>query len=878
MGKYAALLFCLLLLAIFWIFWVPGIRVASDYHASWSANLVSNISPLTWKEINAADGLGEYIITTLWSQPIHIFFGFLSVMNLTFEIETKIFGLIILLTAFFSIKKLLNFMAVGFWGEITGTLFYLTNSFFVLLFDGGQLSLSLAYGILPLPVLYFLKLSEQNNMRNKVLLTSWLIVLSFIDVRVLYLLGVIFFLYFFLKLVISYKEITRLIKIYIPVFIIAAAFAASVHSYWLLPAFLAKSPALPAGYGRETQIDTLSFSSIAHSLFLQQPHWYKNIFGRVSPPNVEFILIPFLVFLPIFLKRKDFLVAFWLVVALVGVFLSKGSQEPLSEVYPWLFNNVPGFSIFRDPVKFFFLSALSYSVLIGISIGQNVSLAKKTLPILVVLYLVWLVRPVFLGQMTGLLSNPPFVNEFNKLNQQLKDDGTFSRIFWIPNKAPLGFFNSIHPPVDAALALQKRPFASGVKGTYETFNFLREAPFMGEIFDVAGIGYIVYPFLDERRDNLHPDNLKYYYTFFDQLSNRPWLSKINDSSIPILKVKEHQDRFFVTSNVWFVLGSDDIYKEATTSTKLKLSKNALIFVEEFPELGRKMDEFPEAKIILNRKSTLDLAASFIPLSNLIFPAKNLNFDPGVTSGWWKRETSDLIRWRDFLQTKYALDNQDFDLGGGWAVGEGSVKLKIKSEKLKNNKILLARVLESTRSGSLSFAQDGNLIGRVDTKKPGNNIRWFEVGEIKSEGELEIKSSGDINVVNALAVLEKNEWVNYQGKLAKLQGRIVDFDENNAKNSNSPTVTYKQVNPTKYVVNINNLTQTAFLVFSQNYDNLWRMNHQTPLPVYSLLNGFRIEQNGEYLVEFEAQKYVYPGLVISGLTLAVAFVIIKSQYA
>lgn len=883
MNKISVLIFCILILVVYWIFWIPGVRTGTDYHFSQNENVIVTISPFVWKEINIANGLGEYVVSTMWSQPLHTLFGTLALLGMSFEIRTKILMFLVLLISFLSIRSLLKFTNVGIWGEFIGSLFYLTNTFFVLLLDGGQLPLALAYGVLPAVILYFLKLCRFNNFLDKVTLSFYILILSILDIRLLFILTIIFCIYFLLQIIFFRNK--NLIKVYISIFIIPVFFLIGFHFYWLLPSILTRLPSLPAGYGKEVQVDFLSFSNIGHSIFLQQPHWYKNIFGKITNLNIEFIFIPLLVFTSLFLNRRHFITGFWLVVALVGIFLGKGSQEPFSQVYPWLFTNIPGFSVFRDPVKFYFLISLSFSILLAITIKQVIHLRFnnnltnkliKVFPYLVIIYLIWLIRPVYLGQMTGLLSFPIFETEYSNLANKLKQDNNFSRIFWIPVKSPLGYTSSTHPVVEASILSQKRSIAVGIKGTYETFNFLREAPYMGEIFDVAGIGYIAYPFLDSRRDNMHPDNIRYYYTFLNQLSKRPWLSKVENSQIPLFKVKEHQDRFFITPNIWWVIGSDNLYNESTKSANLKLSKNALIFVEEYPDLGNRIDELPQVKIVLNNKTLVDLAASFIKSEFLIFPAKQLGFDPDKTSGWWKREAADLINWRAFLQTKYDIDNQDFDLGGGWAVGEGSLKLKIESKKFKENQILLVRTLESTRSGQLSFYQSDKLVGQINTKREGNeqvpsfgsNIRWFEVGELPYGGELIINSSGEINVVNALAVLDKNEWLRYQDKAKKLEGRVLSFDEVNTNNSNNPTVTYQKINPTKYVVNVSNLTQSAFLVFSQNYDGLWKIDDQTPLPVYSLLNGFKIEKNGQYIVEFEAQKYVYPGLVISGVTVLV----------
>lgn len=873
MNKKFTILISVILFLVLWIFWLPGARVANDYHLPQHTSLVEQIMPWIWRETNVADGLGEYTGITLWSQPLQVVFGTLSALSVSASVQTKILGAMVFIIGFLALSELLQFLSIKGIGKYLGIFFYLTNSYFILLFDGGQISLALAYAISPHVVYLFLKMTEDYTFKGLIYLTFSLLAVSVLDIRFIYLLILIFFFNSIFQIVsrlnYGYKFIRSLLLSGIFVTVVLVAF----HAYWILPSILIKAPQLPQTYERSSQINFLSFSSIGHSLLLQQPHWYKNVFGQVSNLKAEFIFIPVLVFMAPILRRRDKVVGFWLLITAVGIFLSKGSQEPFGQIYPWLFTHIPGFSLFRDPTKFFILVSLSYSILMAITI-QEVSLLKKKYfnlakltPYLILVYSLWLLRPIYLGQMTGLLSPPTYEPEYSKIEKYFSQDNNYSRIFWIPTKAPLGYASNIHPPVEASRLVQKRPFAVGTKGSYETFNFLREAPYVGEIFDIAGIGYIVYPYLDPRRADMHPDNIRYYYIFQDQLSKRPWLSKVNNSDIPLYKVKEHQDRFFIAPNIWWVIGSDSIYSEATKSAKLRLSENSLIFAEEYPGLGNKLDQLPQAKIILNNKTTIDFAASFINSANLIFPAKNLNFEPDQ-SGWWKREAADLIRWRDFLQTKYGIDNQDFDLGGGWAVGEGSLELRIKNSELRKDKILLARVLESTRSGELDFKQGDQTIGKILTKKEGNNIKWFEVGQLIHKGELEITSKGDINVVNALAVLDYNQWENFKNKAEDLQNknRIVEFNSKDTQKA-SASVSYKQINPTRYKVLISGLTGPGFLVFSQNYDGLWKLNGQTSLPVYSLLNGFKIDQDGEYIVEFSAQKYVYWGLIISLITLA-----------
>lgn len=865
MGKFVLILGILLIL--FWPFWTPGIKVATDFHTSSAEYLANNIYPFTWKDSIASVGLGEYTINILWSQPLHSFFGILSLTNLSFEWVEKILGLLCLTGGFFSIWKLLSGLNIGSWGKFVGSFFYLTNTFFILLFDGGQMTLALGYAVLPITILFFL--------RNSIWFTFWLIILSILDIRLIYILGIILVIYIFYSLFVREKINLKRISFNV---IFTSIILVGFHAYWLLPALLVRTPDLPQNYGNASQVDFLSFSTLTHSLFLQQPHWFLNSFGKISSPNPFFVLIPILVF-SAFLKKKDSRVGFWLIIALLGIFLSKGSQEPLANIYSFLFTHIPGFSIFRDPVKFYFLTALAFSVLISISIDSVIEIKKlkKWIALFVIIYLVFLIRPIYIGWMTGMLSIPIYQKEYTDLKKLLIENNP-AIVFWLPSKAPLGFSDQNYPSVDASRLVQKRPFMIGTKGTYENFNFLREAPFMGEIFDVSGIGYVVYSLLDPRRDDMHPDNIRYFVAFARQLAILPWLTKI-DSPIPLYKTKVHQDKIFAAPNLWWVIGSDSIYNEATKSANLRLSKNGLIFVEEFPNLGKRLDEFPNSKIILNDKTLIDLAASFIEEDSFLFPASFLSFNPNQ-SGWWKRGAADLINWRAFLQEKYGIDNQDFDLGGGWAIGEGKLKLKVQSEKLKmkKNVMLLARVMESSRSGSLSFYQADQRLGKIETKITKDaNVRWFEVGETVADNEdISIATSGDINVVNALVTINKDKWLEFKSRAENLKDRIVEFNSINNGDVNQPVIFYKRINPTKYIVDVSNLKAPALLVLSQNYDTLWKIDKKASLPVYSLLNGFSIDKDGQYIIEFEPQKWVGPGLIISFLSLVV-FIFMLFKY-
>jgi len=889
----------LILGIVFWRLFLPFPHVAGDLHHLYDEGFEANLSfPPTFREFLTGDGLGERIIYSLWSWAVHPFFAFFGKLGIDFTYQMMLFGFLpIFIFSTWGVRKIFDKYKVGEWGKVFGALFYVTNSYLILLMDGGQITLALAYSLIPLAFYYFMESIEKSSLLNRLIASFAFLGISIFDPRVLYLLGIILFLRF-LFLFFSEKRFSELAKNYFltGTFIFATLFL--YHLYWLLPAFFVKGSVLPQAFGRVSQAEFLSFANLGHALFLQAPNWFKNVFGKVSPLSWEFIFIPLLVFLAPILKRKDKNIAFWLIISLVGVFLAKGVNEPFGGVYSWLFVNVPGFSFFRDSTKFFFLVTLSYSVLIGITVDEltkrfkwrlRISKWKITLlPLILVLYFLILVRPVWLGKMTGTFARPIYQEEYFRLSDRLRKDEDFARVLWIPTKTPLGYASPVHPAIDAFKLLEKRPFASAVQGTYELFNFLRTS-YMGQLFDISGIAYIIYPFPDERREELKQDNIDYYNWYTDKIANFPWIEKVlQDSPVEVFETKSHQDRFFVASNVWWVVGSDDIYSDLGELDGFKLSDNAMIFAEERPGLMEKIGEVEIAGIIINKKSEIDLAASLIDQEEFIFPAKTLDFSPNET-GWWKRETVDLVAWRGFLQQKYGFDNRDFDYGGGWAVGEGNLKLEVRSEKLETGEILLARVMQSPKGGRISFYQDGKLVGEVETKEDfsekvvfevegGEDLQfsqarfsWVEVGELGQEEVITIQTQGDINVVNAIAVVDQKTWLEFKSEAAKLlkERKTVNLGTENLQfykkefiAGGNAQVTYERVSPTHYKIKVVGLEKPKMMVFSSNYDPLWGLDGREGVPIYSFLNGFVVEKDGSYEVVFSPQKYVYPAILLS----------------
>ncbi|MCX7928138.1 MAG: hypothetical protein N2558_00445 [Patescibacteria group bacterium] len=916
MGKIRFLLLLLALAVVYSSFLLPGIRVANDFPDVAEEVLKTGYDmPRIWT--GEYNGFGNYAISTMWAWPMNFLYAFGAQIGLPFSLLYRILGFyLFLFLGIYSFSKLLSLYQISKNGKLVATLFYLANTYIVLLIDGGQYLIALAYAFLPFCFFSFIE-SQKKSFYKKLLAALSITILGYFDIRFVYVLFLLMFFYIFVTIVFSSFEdsLNKLFEFFKTFLVVCFVFV-TFNFYWLLPALLVQPPSLPLGYDRLSQVRELSFASLSHGLFVISPHWHKNNFGEIAKINSFFGMIAIFVFLtPIFVRRNKH-VAFWFLICLVFVFLVKGSKEPFGSIYEWLFLNIPGFSMFRDPTKFFFLVCLSFAVLLGFSITvlekkyklilkvKNISIPFFTSSFLFVWFL--LMYPTYTNLMTGTLSKPIYLNEFEKIKKHLLDDQGFGRVLWLPQRPPLGYAALENPSVSAYELIKIRPFATGIIGTYETMNFLRDSSYMDKFLDMAGIKYVAYPFYDIRRKEVSEDERNYYFTFLDQLKNTKWFGNlIYDYPVAFLQTKSNKDLIYLANETVGVVGSDKIYEEIDF-LGADLSKNPLLFIEESHNLSSYVKSGDIRKVILYNKNLLDLYLSFIDTGRYVFPSKNLDFSPSQSS-WWKRESMDFVWWRSFLQEKYLIDNTDFDYGGGWAIAERESELEIIDQSFKKQGDLYARVLFSKKGGKVSFWQSGKEIGSIQTKVENpreiiravkgygdtkdkeltfydSNFLWVKVGELISYESITIKTQGDLNVINALVVIEKDE-------LQKIIFSTKDIEINQWENmnlkdkknlfsqnvSNTATLSYRKLNSTEYLLNVKNLNNRATIVFTNTYDKLWILNSSQSLPVYSFANGFVVSNSGEYKIFYYPNKFVEIGFYVSVFFVTFILIVFISNF-
>lgn len=892
-----ALLLCMLYLPLLF----STNRAANDFPLAQSDVVSQGFNfPQAWS--SRGNGFGENVIFTLWSYPIDFIFGFGSTIGISFTILTKLIFIIpTILLSIFSIRKLLKHVGINGFDQIPGILLFLTNTYVLLLLDGGQLSIALAVSWLPAAYCFFddsLGSGWQKILRSA--LSFWL--LAMFDIRIAYLLGVVILLQFVYELFTFSGNFLKVFKSYVfsglAVFFVWMA----LNAFWIIPFIKVGVGNIPTELTNASQLDFLNFTNLFNGLFLQQPNWPLNSFGQIAVPDWKFVFLlspVLIVSLKKQLKRKEY---FFLVLFLVSVFLVKGANPPLGGIYTNLFNHFPGFFLFRDSTKFFTLIAMSLSVLVSIScieIGRIFPRYRYSVSFLFGIYVFILMTPVLLNKMTGLFAAPLFKNEYNSVATTLKSDASFGRILWMPSRPPLGYSSLVHPSLDGLTVAGTRPYNIANVGGYERFNFLRESSYSKQLLDILGITYVAYPYYDSRKQDVKPDQIDYYHAFSNQLSQEKWVSQtIHTYPATVIKTQSNAALFSSTSNLWWVVGSDTILEELQKIAGFNVIDNPLVFTDSIVGLLEKYKKTSFGKILTYNKTDVDILGNF--LSDNIVLQPNTVIKADFASSYWSVDINNPQKWRELLQSKYRLDAVDLGTRISTSVFENDGTYTLTNNSTHST--ILIRALVSPLGGSITFDNE-NAINTFDSKlgtttwgisvDPKNppkeyqnaQFHWFVVRNIPQKSEIKLKTVGTLNAISEIAYVPDtylNDLLN-EIKTLKKNGDIVDLTTLSdvqkklffVSNVKKYDVSSRFIAPTQYDLSIHGPSEKKFVLFSQKYDPLWEVGTTQALPVYGLINGFVVD-GSELVATYLPQKYFSKPLVILELLLAIGLVFLSIQ--
>lgn len=379
-------------------------------------------------------------------------------------------------------------------------LIFLLNSYFLMIFTGGQITVSLGYVFLPLVIYFWLRAIKNYSLKN-ILLFALSFSLTFdLDFRYAYLLtlflaGFGFFYIFALSgnIRAGIKKIISIIFHSVLVFLL-------LQGYWLLPyVFYSGNPAasISSAYISDDALKYFSTADFPKSFSLLHPNYPENIFGKASFMKPAFLFYPLLAFCPLlFLKKENRKkIVLLSLLAVSSSFLAKGVNGPFPQIYLFLFNHFPGFVMFRDPTKFYVFTALAYSLLLPGAINKIMDFLQGRAKNKLVIYFIFvvltafplfLVKEVFNGKINGILRPQNVPEEYLSLEKLINKKNTFFRTLWVPSWQRYGYYDNGHPAVSAE-------YLFDTNDPRKISSLLGKKGF-GEQIALLGIKYVIIPF------------------------------------------------------------------------------------------------------------------------------------------------------------------------------------------------------------------------------------------------------------------------------------------------------------------------------------------------------------------------------------------------
>lgn len=498
------------------------------------------------------------------------------------------FGAFILTSTFSSIhliKKVIPNVSID--KALIAGFIYTTNTYILMVVGGGQMGVALAYAIAPFVLARFLILlnSSDFHYKNAIIAGLALSAQVLFDPRISYITAIGIGIYILMNF--GYLNKNKTLFLFISFVIVFL-----LHLFWILPLLIFQGNASQIFDSLNISSETIrffSFASFSQTFSLLHPNWPENVFGKVSFMKPEFLFLPILAYSSLLFLKNNLTIkqlnhraiSFFVSLGLVGAFLAKGANEPFGQIYLWMFNYVPGFSMFRDPTKFYLLTALSYSILIPFSIYSIQTWLKsriqKYLPhlflIYIIIYLIFLIRPAVFSELSGTFKRNEVPKEYIILKDFLKQQPDFFRTLWVPRQQRFTFSSDIHPSIEASPLFNVTNSAK----LAEAFRQKSTQDYLAKL----GIKYVVIPydslgeiFLEDRKyDSKRRKELE------EELDKIYWLTKIQNGKIAVYKNKSFKDRFWLEN-------SDKLTYEMISPVKyslhLSISKPTnLIFSENY---------------------------------------------------------------------------------------------------------------------------------------------------------------------------------------------------------------------------------------------------------------------------------------------------------
>lgn len=805
------------------------------------------IKPLLWQYRN--DNFGADQSSIMWLYIPTFLFGVLNhFLGLNHEVLVKIiFYLPATILSFWGTYFFLGLISKDSLSKFLGSALFSFNTYILMVIDGGQIGVALAYGLFPVVCLLLVKYLNQVTIKNFFLALLGLFIISNVDLRVA---------------IIALVFITILLKFdfvkFKPLFLIMFS-NVLLNSFWILPLINDK-------VFNEGLFSSTSFISLIDSFYLYHPLFPVNEFGSIQTLPVYFIFIPLILFFGLIIGkfRKDYI--YLSILFLLFAFLSKGTNPPLGELYDAAINHIPFANAFRDSSKFYIPMLLIAACLLSLS-SYNLPKSLKGLSIGIYLYLLFLIFPAVLGNLTGTLGKGD-LGDFDAIHRFIREKEGFLRTLWFNEKSSLSFSSWDKPGLSANRLVEERPFASMTDGYYDLFGFLHNNQ-LSQWLQLLGIKYVFVPGND-RKKIWSERELQERQEFFNFIDQNPSLERVKvTSEFPVYQTKNSNPHIFAQKQAFLIVGGDGVFEKFFQEDNFNLSNQGFIFLED-----GKMDPFnlvnlkPSSAVLIldrDRKHLIPLTLQY----KMVAPV-----DAKVNQ-WANRSRSEYLKWKGELLEK-GIRTYEYDFGKGIAFSTQDQEKLLFDTAVKRggSYYLLTRFTNSPESNGIgvNFKNQEKVLKSNDPTHFDLDI-WGPFNLKEGKYEIEFTNIHGLSVLNTFALIGEEELENAKRwtKMLVNRFRIIDLRNESMEGlleNQWKGVEYQRINPTEYKLNLPK--DIHWVVFTDHFNPQWVLNTRYPAqvyPFYSMINGFYIDgQETEATLVFSPQKEMNKGIILSGISL------------
>lgn len=503
-----------------------------------------------------SNGIGSVALTAISMWPINLLWGLFAKFT-NYAISERILYLFPsiffpLICCYLLIKKILKSNTAA----IVGAIIFAFNTY-MLVGRTAHLTLMVAFGICPLVIRFFIETLENGTTKSAVKTGLAFFLVGVFEFRVLYICIWVCVLYFTYCHILQknwrwkffFKNISLIV---LEIFIITI-----LNLYWLL-SFIE--------IFRESNIELFNrslfgnaYMSIAKSISLFHPFWSGGAMTpfEVQPIPYYFFLIPIFAFTGMYFNRKNAYIVFFGIISMIGILLSKQVAPPFTEMYPWLYVNFPGFSLFREASKFYFLIALGYSILIASLVNWVLTskIYHRVFKYFLVFFVVWIfivnTKPLFTGEIGTLFVPKQIPSDYIIIKNFILRQPEFFRTLWLPTDSRWSINTISHPKVSGINDLFK--FYDPINAPQvDKLLSLVNGKYSDNLIDLHSVKYIALPMNDVANQD---DLFKIYgirrINYLNSLNDSPYLNKIvsGTKELVIYENKNFRPHIYLTDSI-----------------------------------------------------------------------------------------------------------------------------------------------------------------------------------------------------------------------------------------------------------------------------------------------------------------------------------------